>query len=206
MPRLGQYPSHMPRWILGFLSLAAVLSLSACAISPADGDGRSPTPTVSTTSKPVVLPTIDPTLIPTEAPATLVDVDSAKFADGFGGFVFRIGEGPTWCSAGADALYVICEQSEVATQYKSIPVPASCEYSYGYQVRLWAAAPATGQMAEFVCAGGYYADAADALILQSGERTTVGSFTCYVEKVTARCENTVANYIVLGPKAWALGL
>jgi hypothetical protein len=195
----------MARWWAVILGLGAVLALSSCSVAPSDANGaESATP--STSSKPSVIPTVNPTLIPTEAPATTVDVDSAKFDDGFGGFVFKIGDGPTWCSVGADALYVICEQSEVSTQYKNIPVPASCDYSYGYQVRLWAEAPAVGQIAEFVCASGYYADPTDALTLASGEKTTVGPFSCYVDKVTARCENQTANYIVLGPKAWALGL
>lgn len=202
---MGQYPLNMARWWVSLLSLGAVLSLSACSVAPSDSS-KSPSPTPSATSKPVVIPTVNPTLIPTKPPVTTIDVDSAKFADGFGGFVFKIGDGPTWCSVGADSLYVICEQSEVSTQYKTIPVPASCNYSYGYQVRLWAEAPAVGQLAEFVCAGGYYADPTDALTLASGERTTVGPFSCYVDKVTARCENETANYIVLGPKAWALGL
>ncbi|MEO0061216.1 MAG: hypothetical protein RL343_834, partial [Actinomycetota bacterium] len=35
-------------------------------------------------------------------------------------------------------------------------------------------------------------------------KITVGSISCFVEDVTARCENATGQWIALGPKVWSL--
>jgi hypothetical protein len=100
--------------------------------------------------------------------------------------------------------FVLCEQNEAAAVYQPVPVPDTCEYSYGYQVRLWGAQPETGEIAEFACSGGPYADAANAQILATGQSISVAGFTCFVENITARCENSTGQWIALGPEVWSL--
>lgn len=149
-------------------------------------------------------PKIDPSLIPTAPPASVVDVDAEAFKTSYGDYIFRVGDGPTWCTISPDFGYTVCEQSEVATQYEPLPMPASCEYSFGYQVRLWGAQPESGEIAEFPCSGGAFSDPMGAQTLLDGQRVTVAPFTCFVQKATARCENELGDYVVLGPQAWAL--
>lgn len=177
---------------LGAISLAAVLA----ACTPVDSGSPSQSG----------LPSIDPSLIPTTPLPNTQDVDASKFKATYGDYIFKIGQGPVWCSINADSGFAICEQNEVTAQYEPIPVPDNCQFSYGYQVRLWQVKPkdSTG-LAEFMCSGGAYADPANANILNSAERISVGGFDCWVDDVTARCENGKGNYIVLGPRAWALG-
>lgn len=177
--------------------LALALSLSGCAsqIEPS----ASPTNSSQPTS------TIDPTLIPSASPTALVPVDPALFMSVTGDYVFSVAEGGAWCTIVSDASQAICEISEAAAQYEPVETPQDCEYSFGYQIALQANKPETAASAAFICAGGYYSDPAGAAVLQSGESLTVGDFSCFVQDVTARCENLEGNYIVLGPKAWALG-
>ena len=183
-----------------FLALAGVaLAISASACAPTE----SPNPT--DTQSQGAMPTIDPSLIPTAAPASVIDVDPANFLTQYGDYLFRVGQGPTWCSISPAFGYAICEQNEVAAQYATIPVPDTCDYSYGFQVRLWGTKPTDGPAAEFPCAGGAFADPAGAATLEDGQRITVAPYDCWVQDVTARCENESGEYIVLGPKAWALG-
>ena len=113
----------------------------------------------------------------------------AEYLTSYGDYVFKIGTGPTWCSINKDAQFVICEQDEAATQYDPIPVPDSCAYSYGFQIRLEATAP----------------NPSKAKTLDNGSAIKVGDFTCYTAGQTARCDNLAGNYVVLGAKAWALG-
>ena len=61
-----------------------------------------------------------------------------------------------------------------------------------------------GETAEFACAGGSYADPRGSNTLASGQRITMAPFSCFVEDVTARCENETGQYIALGPKVWAI--
>ncbi len=164
---------------------------------PTDGSGNS-------------IPTPDPSLIIPAVPAGLIDADPLTFDGGFGEYTFKAGDGPTWCTISPnpelpELSFAMCEHNEASASYPTIPVPASCDYSYGYQVRLWAAKPVEGDLAEFACMGGSYADASAANVLASGEKLTVAPFTCYVDNVTARCENENGNYIVLGPEVWSLG-
>ena len=84
-------------------------------------------------------------------------------------------------------------------------MPDSCAYSFGFQIRLEATAPASGKAAQFTCSGGYYADPSKAKILDDGDQLKVGEFTCYTAGQTARCDNVDGNYVVLGARAWALG-
>lgn len=172
------------------------LTLAGCAAT------SNPTPTP--TDDP--LPTIEPTLIPTAPPVDVIDVDPETFAADFGDYTFKVGDGPAWCTINADRRTALCEQSEADAKYAPIPVPNDCEFSYGYQVQLFADAPEDGtKIADFVCSGGAYADPNSAATLNSGERITLGGITCFVEGTAARCENEAKNYIVLGPDAWALG-
>jgi hypothetical protein len=136
----------------------------------------------------------------------VIDVDPAGFKMATGDYVFKVGSGPTWCTISPQFKLSICEQSEVATQYAPIPVPATCNYSYGYQVELKATTPTDGsKSAFFPCLGGAFTDPTGAQTLQDGQRISVDGFDCFVAVDTARCENADKSFIVLGPKAWALG-
>lgn len=179
------------------LSFGLAITLGACASS--DGGAQNPDNSVQ------AIPTPDPALIPDAAPAGLPEADPAVYSDGFGDFIFKVGEGPTWCSISPESGFVLCEHNEAAASYPTIPVPASCDYSFGYQVRLWGKQPEAGQTAEFPCMGGSYADPTKAKVLASGQKLSVAPFSCYVEDITARCENEDGKYIALGPEVWALG-
>lgn len=177
--------------------LAFALGVAGCA--PAD-NGSSAAPTKSDSSG------IDPSLIPPTAPASVIDVAAAGYKQATGDFVFKVGTGPTWCTISPQFKLAICEQSEVATQYAPVPVPSSCDYSYGYQVELKDIKPTDGtDQAIFPCLGSTFTDPTGAAVLQDGQRITVAPFNCYVAVDTARCENANGSYMVLGPKAWALG-
>lgn len=179
------------------MALGIMLGASGCATSGPDS-GSNPSQSNS-------MPTIDPSLIPTAPPASVIDVSADTFKTSYGDYIFKVGQGPTWCTISPSFGYTVCEQSEVATQYAPIQVPASCQYSYGYQVRLWGSKPSKGAAAEFPCSGGAFSDPSSAGTLLDGQRVTVAPFTCFVVGITARCENTQKNYIVLGPQAWAVG-
>ena len=177
--------------------LAASLLVGAAGCSASSNPSMSPSATDA-------LPTINPSLIPTAPPASVQDVDAASFKTSYGDYIFRVGDGPTWCTISPDFGYTVCEQSEVATQYEPIPMPNSCDYSYGYQVRLWGKKPPTGNVAEFPCSGGAFSDPTGAQTLMDGQRISVAPFSCFVAGITARCQNQGGDYIVLGPQAWAL--
>ncbi|MEN9731537.1 MAG: hypothetical protein RL488_847 [Actinomycetota bacterium] len=177
------------------LSIGVALTLAGCS---------SPAPTPTSSADPT--PSIAASLIPTAPPSDVVDVDPALFAGDFGDYTFRVGDGPTWCTINNIRMNVLCEQSEADAKYPPIPVPSSCEFSYGYQVQLFATQPEDGsKIADFVCSGGAYADPTSAYVLNSGERLTLDGISCFVEGTAARCENEAHNYIVLGPDAWAIG-
>ena len=182
----------MRRALLALVTLGLAVTLGGCSYTD-----DNPTPSG--------LPTVDPSLIPTAPPAEVRDVDGAQFVTAYGDYIFKVGLGPVWCSVNTASAFVLCEQNEVTAQYETIPVPPTCDFSYGYQVRLWSTKPADGEVADFPCAGGSYADPVSAKVLNAGERVTLNGFTCWVDDVTARCENAAKNYIVLGPRAWALG-
>ena len=187
----------MRKFAVGVIALSAMFALAGCA-------GNTD---VNPTS------TIDPALIPQSPPANVVTVDAANFDDGFGDKIFKVGEGPTWCTIsgawGEDPASVTCEQDEASVQYGAIPAPADCNASYGYQIRLWAGKDAVTagnhKQAQFTCATSSYSDPSDAKVLENGQQITVGDITCFVVDVTARCDNKNKNFIVLGPQAWALG-
>jgi len=188
--------------VMGAL-VALMLGAAGCAAQPNASGSPSPTQSSNQTE---TLPTIAPSLIPTTAPASVVDVDPASFLQTSGDYVFRVGNGPTWCTISPSFALAICEQNEISTRYAPIPVPSSCDYSYGYQVQLMSSKPADGSpTAFFPCSGGAFTDPTGAPTLHDGQRLTVDPFNCYVAGDTARCENTEGAYIVLGPRAWALG-
>jgi len=185
----------MSRIISVLLGLTLAIGLGGCATSsdgaPNGGSSQS-------------IPTPDPALIPPSPDAAAPAVNANTYSDGFGSFYFKAGNGPSWCTITPDANLVICEQNEAAASYQPIPAPASCDGSYGYQIRLWGSKPATGNIAEFVCSTGPYQDPANALILPSGSKITAGNFTCFVKDTAARCENKTGQFIALGPKVWAV--
>lgn len=185
----------MSRFTAAALALTLAIGLGGCAAS-IDG-ATSPTGSQS-------IPTPDPALIPPAPASTITAVDAATFDDGFGSFVFKVGDGPSWCTINPDLNQVICEQNEAAASYEPIPAPADCSGSYGYQIRLFATKPDTGETAGFVCSTGQWQDPAGAKVLPSGSKVTAGGLTCYVKDTAARCQNESGQYIALGPKVWAI--
>jgi hypothetical protein len=177
------------------LAITLAIGLGGCAAS-SDG-GASPTQTQT-------IPTPDPALIPDAPAETITAVDAAAYDDGFGSYVFRVGDGPSWCTITTDLDQVLCEQNEAAASYATIPTPADCDGSYGYQVRLYGSQPEFGDIAGFVCSTGQWQDPAGAQVLAAGTKITAGAFTCYVKDTAARCQNESGQYIALGPKVWAI--
>lgn len=187
--------ANMSRFAAVALALTLAIGLGGCATS---SDGAT-TPTGSQT-----IPTPDPSLIPPAPADSVTSVDPATFDDGFGSYVFKVGDGPSWCTINPDLNQVICEQNEAAASYQPIPAPADCNGSFGYQIRLFTTKPATGDTAGFVCSTGQWQDPAGAKVLASGSKVTAGGFTCYVKDTAARCENESGQFIALGPKVWAI--
>ncbi|CAB4637919.1 unannotated protein [freshwater metagenome] len=185
----------MSRLLFASLSLGLALTLGGCAATPMDGN-------ISASTQPT--PTPDQALAPSAPPAELIEVDPAAYSDGFDWFSFKVGDGPTWCTITPMEDRVLCEQNEAAAQYQPVPPPAECEGSYGYQVQLWANTPEIGEIAEFACASGQFQDPTAALVLPSGSKITVGSITCFVEEITARCDNQSGQWIALGPAVWSI--
>lgn len=174
-------------------ALALALLLAGC--TPESDPTAEPTPEPT--------PTIAPSLIPSTPPTDVVDVDANQFLTSYGDLIFKVGDGPTWCTISEFDDFVICEHPEFSALYEPLPVPEGCEYTYGYQIRLRGAPVAGSEMAEFTCANAAWSDATDAPILNSGERITAFGFTCFVDGDSARCENSAGDFIVLGPNAWA---
>ena len=177
------------------LMVSLAIGLGGCAASTDGANSPSGSQTI---------PTPDPALIPPAPAETITAVDAANYDDGFGSYVFKVGNGPSWCTITPDLNQVICEQNEAAASYQPIPAPADCNGSYGYQIRLYGAKPATGDVAGFVCSTGQWQDPAQAQVLAAGSKITAGSFTCYVKDTAARCQNETGQYIALGPKVWAV--
>jgi hypothetical protein len=173
--------------------LVLSLSLTGCAAedAPVSPDGSTP------------LPTIDQALIPQEAPADVVEVDPDLFLDDFGYIVFKVGDGPTWCTLSEYDDLAICEHKETDVRYEPLPIPADCIYTYGNQIKLLGSPLAGEKNADFTCANSPYSDASTSPSLADGEQITAFGFTCFVEGETARCENSTGDFIVLGPDAWA---
>lgn len=183
----------MGKLLLSSGLLIAGLMLSGC--TPSDTPAA-PTPEAS--------PSIDQKLVPTAPPAEVVDVDPAPFLTSYGDVIFKVGDGPTWCTMSEFDDFVICEHKEFDAKYDAIPVPEDCQYTYGYQIRLRGNPVEGSKMAEFTCANANWSDASAAPVLASGERITTFGFSCFVEGQVARCENSTGDYIVLGPKVWAM--
>jgi hypothetical protein len=183
----------MGKFFLGSSLLVAGLILTGCSV---EGD-----PNVAT---PDATPSVDQKLVPTAPPAEVVDVDPAKFLTSYGDVIFKVGDGPTWCTMSEFDDFVICEHKEFDAKYASLPVPEGCEYTYGYQLRLRGNPVAGSKMAEFTCANANWSDASTSPALASGERITTFGFSCFVEGQAARCENANRDYIVLGPNVWAM--
>jgi hypothetical protein len=172
-------------------AVALIIALAGCSSDSVPAD-----PTNSSSS----IPTPDSSLIPA-APSTEVKaVDYSLFDVGFDEYLFKAGAGPVWCTISATEYWALCEMNEAAAEYAPIPTPSDCEGSYGYQLKLHSDAQ---NEPGFICSGGYYSDASVAQTLNSGESVTVGDITCYVNDITARCDNKNGQYIALGPKVWA---
>ncbi|MFM7014207.1 MAG: hypothetical protein ACKOXT_04385 [Actinomycetota bacterium] len=172
-----------------------VLALALTGCSATEEISQSPTPDPT--------PTIDQQLVPSEEPKNVETVDSNLFLTSYGDIVFKVGEGPTWCTISEFDDFVICEHREFDATYLPLPVPADCEFTYGYQIRLLGSSQA-GKAAEFTCANAAWSDASMAPILEDGQRIEAFGFSCFVEGTAARCENQSGDYIVLGPDVWAL--
>ncbi|WP_296632651.1 hypothetical protein [Rhodoluna sp.] len=184
----------MSRLLAAIVGLGLVISLGGCAVPAADGGSPTALPT----------PTPDQSLVPTQAPATIADVDPETYSDGFGWYSFKVGDGPAWCTIATDMNQIICEQNEATAVYAPIPAPADCSGSYGYQLRLWSTTPASGATAEFVCATGQFQDPSQSQVLPSGSRINVPPFSCYVQDITARCDNESGQWMALGRQTWSL--
>jgi hypothetical protein len=185
----------MKRSFAVIISLGLAITLGGCVASDnAGNDTNSARPT----------PTPDQALVPEAPAADAVAADSAMYDTGFDWYSFKVGDGPTWCTIDAAADNVVCEQNEAAAQYEPVPAPEDCQGSYGYQIQLWANQPENGDMARFTCSSGQYQDPSVAQVLPSGQTITVASITCYVEQVTARCENENGQWIAMGPQTWSL--
>jgi len=184
----------MRKLLVAVAALTLVSALSGCS-----GDSNA-----SPTKSGAPMPTIDPALIPDAAPTDALDIDPANFDTGFGEYTFRVGAGPVWCTINYESNFSVCEQMEASAQYAPIPIPDTCDYSYGYQMRLWAKAPSGSPIADMPCAGGSYADPVDAKILNDREKVSVNGITCWVDQLNVRCDNESGNYIALGPEIWAV--
>lgn len=183
----------MGKLFLGSSLLVLSFVLSGCT---ADSEAIGPIPEAS--------PSVDQKLIPTAPPAEVVDVDPAAFLTSYGDVIFKVGDGPTWCTMSEFDDFVICEHREFDAKYAALPVPEGCEYTYGYQLRLRGNPVEGSKMAEFTCANANWSDASTSPVLASGERITTFGFSCFVDGQVARCENATGDYIVLGPNVWAM--
>jgi len=182
------------RKLLTAAIIGASLFLSGCAVT----DG-------SNTDIEDQYQVFDAADIPDAAPNDALAVDPAVFANEYSEYSFRVGSGPTWCTINGEAKYVICEQIETDATYDVLPVPDSCKLSFGYQFKLSETKPKDEDISRITCASGLYADGGLAQTLNSGETLTVGTITCFVSDITARCDNKLGNFIVLGPEVWAKG-
>lgn len=173
--------------------LMLALSLTGCTAetTPSETDGTSQ------------LPTIDPALIPQEAPADVVEVEPDIFLVEYGDIIFKVGNGPTWCTLSEYDNIAICEHKETEVRYEPLPIPEDCNFTYGNQIKLLGSPVAGQNNADFTCANSPYSDASTSPSLADGEQITAFGFTCFVEGETARCENQAGDFIVLGPDAWA---
>lgn len=183
----------MSKFSLGSALLVSVLLLTGCtAATDSSTPGVEPSPVIA------------PELIPTAPPEEVRDVIPEGFLTSYGDIIFKVGDGPTWCTISEFDNFVICEHREFDAQYEQLPVPEDCQFTYGYQLRLRGAPVEGSKMAQFTCANANWSDPATAPILASGERITTFGFSCFVEDKAARCENSSGDFIVLGPEAWAM--
>ena len=174
------------------VSLFLALGLAGCASGDPEPSG---TP----------YPTVDAKLIPPAAPSDAISVAKSGFDIKGGIYAFKAGTGSAWCSIDTKSKFVICEQNEADAMYTPIPTPSDCYGSFGYQLELDSVKPAKADIAHFNCSGGYYTDPTTLSTLTDHQKLSVAGFTCWVSKITARCDNASGKYIALGPDAWALG-
>lgn len=179
-------------WVASLVGLATI-GLSGCAELGLDA-GQTDEP----------LPSISATPAPSLDIAKLNVVDPSAFDDGYGDYIFRVGSSPVWCTISPTFGFTICELNEADAQYQALPTPDTCNFSYGYQMRLWGAKPEIGELAEFVCTSGAFADPSKAPELLQGQLLSVPPYACYLIDDAARCETEAGSYIYLGVKGWAL--
>jgi hypothetical protein len=187
----------MRRGISVISAIALLIALAGCV-----SDAPAATPSNSSSS----MPTPDASLIPAVPGAEVKAIDYSLFDVGFDEYLFKAGDGPVWCTINALDSWALCEMNEAAAEYAPVPAPDTCEGSYGYQIKLAGKTNSSGDnepAAGFICSGGYYSDPSVAQTLNTGESITVGDITCYVNEITARCDNKTGQYIALGPKVWA---
>lgn len=187
------YHRDMSKLSLGSGLLITALVLTGCA---AGGELGEPAPETT--------PTIDQALIPTAPAADVVTVDPASFLTSYGDVIFKVGDGPTWCTISEFDDFVICEHKEFDAKYELLPIPDDCQYTFGFQLRLRGNPVEGSEMAGFTCANANWSDPSASPVLASGERITTFGFTCFVEAQVARCENSTGDFIALGPEAWAI--
>ena len=177
-------------------ALALIVALTGCSAD------SSPNPSESSSSSAIQTP--DASLIPPAPDANVKAVDVSLYDTGFSEYLFRAGDSPVWCTINSAEKWVLCEQNEASAEYKPVQVPSNCDYSYGYQIKLWETTPTDGtDSAGFVCASGLYNDGSVAPTLRLGEKVTVGGITCYVAETAVRCDNENGQYIALGARVWA---
>jgi hypothetical protein len=182
----------MGKFFLGTGVLALSLVLSGCSTDGQISDDA-----------PDATPTIDQALVPTAPPAEVVDVEPTAFLTSYGDVIFKVGDGPTWCTMSEFDDFVICEHKEFDAKYELLPVPEDCEQSYGFQLRLRGTPVAGSDTAGFTCANANWSDPSASPVLESGQRITTFGFSCFVEGQVARCENESGDFIALGPEVWA---
>jgi hypothetical protein len=179
------------------ITAIVLVSLSLTGCSAEQEPTANPTPTPDST------PTVEASAAPTVAPVDLVIVEPSKFMTSYGDLIFRVGDGPTWCTLSEAQNVAVCEHSEADALYEPVPIPDDCLDSYGSQLRLLGKPVAGESTAGFTCVSSLYSDPSGAPVLASGESVTDFGFLCFVEEQSARCENSNGDYIALGPKAWA---
>lgn len=143
--------------------------------------------------------------LPEKPPIETPVVNEADYADGYGGYIFRVGGGTVWCTINTTPGFVLCEHRDVDVAYEIPEAPATCDGAWGYQARLWSFQPSEGQAADWFCSSGLYSDPEEAYSLPSGSKIVVGDISCFASETVARCDNNQDQYLVLGAEIFGFG-